>query len=52
MFSINVEDDNTQSQDIQIAWGSNLDGILGSSSPDANGNLSFSTNSLRRGYRY
>ncbi len=49
MFSINVEDDNTQSQDIQIAWGSNLDGILGSSSPDANGNLSFSTNSLSGG---
>ncbi len=48
-FSADVEDDKTQSQDIKISWESSLDGELNTSSPDENGNSSFSTISLSRG---
>ena len=48
-FSADIEDDDTPNQDMNIVWESSLDGELNSSTPDINGNVTFTTNSLSRG---
>lgn len=49
IFSADVFDDETPNQDIKVTWASNIDGVINTSSPSANGNISFSTSSLSRG---
>ncbi len=48
-FSADVKDDDSPNQDITVVWESNLDGVLNTGSPDINGNVTFTTNSLSRG---
>lgn len=48
-FSADIEDDDTPNQDIAVVWESSLDGELNTSTPDINGNVTFTTNSLSRG---
>ncbi len=48
-FSVHIEDDDTPNQDIDVVWKSSLDGELSTNSPDINGNVTFTTNSLSRG---
>ncbi|WP_299798572.1 hypothetical protein [uncultured Maribacter sp.] len=48
-FSADVFDDETSYQDLKIVWESSLDGELNTNSPDMNGNVIFTTNTLSRG---
>lgn len=48
-FSADVFDDETSYQDLKIDWESSLDGELNTNSPDMNGNVIFTTNTLSRG---
>ncbi len=48
-FAATVEDGQDASTDLQVYWQSDLDGVVGESTPDADGNVSFATNNLRVG---
>lgn len=48
-FSAVIEDEDTPVEEIEVVWESDLDGVLNSDSPDAEGNVSFTTHSLTSG---
>jgi hypothetical protein len=47
-FSATATDDKTQSSRLKVQWMSDKDGLLNSTTPDANGNIGFETNKLSR----